>query len=62
MAVQVVNERFPGLDGHEKPMVACVLTPEDKETHTLSSDRSITHTDVHLVDICNLSASAFGPV
>ena len=35
--MEVVNPRCCGLDVHKKTVVACVITPEKKETHTFSA-------------------------
>lgn len=35
--MEVVNPRCCGLDVHKKSVVACVITPERKETHTFST-------------------------
>ena len=35
--MEVVNPRCCGLDVHKKTVVACVITPEKKETRTFST-------------------------
>lgn len=35
--MQVVHDRFCGLDIHKRPITACIITPEGRESRTFGA-------------------------